>query len=192
MRKIIILFFIILAASCNSKPKVMKNEAAIYLAGGCFWGTEHFMKQIKGVEMTEVGYANSIVENPDYRQVCTGETKAAETVMVKYNPDVVSLSMLLELYFETIDPTSLNKQGNDKGTQYRTGIYYTNPNDTAVINKVIEEMSAKYSKPLVVEVEPLRNFYPAELYHQDYLDKNPGGYCHIPSRLFDVARKWIK
>ena len=163
--------------------------AEIYLAGGCFWGTEHFLKQIRGVESTQVGYANSNVANPSYEQVCSGKTNAAETVKVVYNPEEVSLDLLLNLYFQTIDPTSLNRQGNDRGTQYRTGIYYTNKADIAVINQAVRALADQYKNPIAIEVKPLTNFYPAENYHQDYLDKNPNGYCHINPALFEMARK---
>ena len=166
-----------------------KDLKTIYLAGGCFWGTEHFMKLIHGVTDAEVGYANSNVPNPTYREVCTGRTGAAETVKVVYNPKEVSLPFLLNLYYQTIDPTSLNKQGNDRGTQYRTGIYYTDAAEKPVIDKSIENLQKNYSKPLAIEVGPLKNFYPAEDYHQDYLDKNPGGYCHINPGLFRLAKE---
>ena len=165
------------------------NTKTIYLAGGCFWGTEHFLGLVHGVEKTEVGYANSSVPDPSYREVCTGRTGAAETVEVVYDADEVSLPFLLNLYFQTIDPTSLNKQGNDRGTQYRTGIYYTDPAERPIIEKSLSELQKKYSKPLAIEVGPLENFYPAEEYHQDYLDKNPGGYCHINPGLFRLARE---
>lgn len=161
----------------------------IYLAGGCFWGTEKFMSLIHGVQDTEVGYANSNVADPTYREVCTGKTGAAETVKVTYNADEVSLPFLLNLYYKTIDPTSLNKQGNDRGTQYRTGIYYTDPAERPVIEQSLEALQKNYSKPLAIEVAPLKNFYPAEDYHQDYLDNNPGGYCHINPALFRLARE---
>lgn len=171
------------------EEKKMENQKEIYLAGGCFWGTEHFMKQIRGVEATQVGYANSTVENPTYQQVCSGRTGAAETVKVVYDPQEVGLPLLLSLYFKTINPTSLNQQGNDRGTQYRTGIYYTDPSDRGDIVKAVEELTGKYNRPLAIEVKPLANFYPAEGYHQDYLDKNPGGYCHIDPALFGIARQ---
>ena len=161
----------------------------IYLAGGCFWGTEHFFKQIRGVIETEVGFANGHTENPTYQEVYTDKTGFAETVLVKYNPDVVSLEFLLQMYFVAIDPTSLNKQGHDEGTRYRTGIYYTDSADLAIINKVYEAEQQKYSQPFAVERFPLENYYPAEDYHQDYLDKNPDGYCHLPLELFEFARK---
>ena len=161
----------------------------IYLAGGCFWGTEHFFKQIRGVTETEVGFANGHTENPTYQEVYTDKTGFAETVLVKYNPDVVSLEFLLQMYFVAIDPTSLNKQGHDEGTRYRTGIYYTDSADLAIINKVYEAEQQKYSQSFAVERLPLENYYPAEDYHQDYLDKNPDGYCHLPLELFEFARK---
>lgn len=171
--------------------KVQDNRSlrTIYLAGGCFWGTEHFMKQIRGVTGTRTGYANSIVERPSYQQVCTGETKAAETVEVQYDNSQLSLELLLDLFFKTIDPTSINQQGNDKGTQYRTGIYYTDEADRAIAEKKLEELSRQYSEKIAVELKPLENFYEAEAYHQDYLGINPGGYCHINPELFILARE---
>ena len=161
----------------------------IYLAGGCFWGTEHYFKQIEGVTETEVGYANGNIDNPTYKQVCTDLTGFAETVHVRYNPDVVSLEFLLQLYFKAIDPVSVNQQGHDKGSQYRTGIYYADASDLTIINKVYAEQQAKYEQHFAVEKLPLRNFYTAEEYHQDYLEKNPTGYCHLPQSLFEFARK---
>lgn len=161
----------------------------IYLAGGCFWGTEHFMRQIRGVISTRVGYANSIVANPDYKTVCTGVTDAAETVEVKYDPEIISLERLLQLYFMTIDPTSLNRQGGDSGTQYRTGIYYTDPADLPAIQKALDYERGEVRGTIVTEIQPLKNFFPAEEYHQDYLEKNPGGYCHINPALFRIARE---
>ena len=166
-----------------------KEMKTIYLAGGCFWGTEHFLSLVHGVIKTEVGYANSNKPHPTYKEVCTGKTGAAETVKVIYNTKEISLPFLLNLYFQTIDPTSLNKQGNDRGTQYRTGIYYTDPSERSIIETSLEALQKKYSKPLAIEVGPLENFYPAEEYHQDYLDKNPGGYCHINPGLFKLARE---
>lgn len=160
----------------------------IYLAGGCFWGTEHFFKQIDGVVETEVGFANGHTDNPTYEQVYTDTTGYAETVHVIYDPDKVSLEFLLRMFFVAIDPTSLNKQGHDEGTRYRTGIYYTDAEDLPAIEKVYAEEQSKYQQPLVVEKLPLRNFYSADEYHQDYLDKHPEGYCHLPKALFDFAR----
>ena len=165
------------------------SERDIYLAAGCFWGAEKYLKLIEGVTFTEVGFANGNTENPTYKEVYTDLTGYAETVHLRYNPSVVSLRFLLEMYFKAIDPTSLNKQGEDEGTRYRTGIYYSNSADRAVIDEVVAEEAKKYGLPLCVEVEPLRNFYPADEYHQDYLDKNPSGYCHLPVALFELAKK---
>lgn len=175
--------------SVNREKDQMENQKVIYFAGGCFWGTEHFLKQIRGVESTQAGYANGMVKNPTYEQVCSGKTGAAETVKVTYDPAIVPLDLLLELFFKTIDPTSLNKQGNDRGTQYRTGVYYTAEADRPLIEAAVRKLAEQYSKPLVVEVKPILNFYPAETYHQDYLDKHPGGYCHISPALFDLAKR---
>ena len=144
-----------------------KNLSEIYFAGGCFWGTEHFMKQIRGVEATQVGYANSIVAEPSYEEVCSGRTEAAETVRVLYDPQQVGLPLLLELYFKTIDPTSVNRQGGDRGTQYRTGIYYTDEADRPVVEAAVNELAKKYTAPIAIEVKPLVNFYRAAEYHQD-------------------------
>ncbi|MBD5295890.1 MAG: peptide-methionine (S)-S-oxide reductase MsrA [Bacteroides sp.] len=159
-------------------------KKTIYLAGGCFWGTEHLFSLIDGVEKTQVGYANSDVPDPSYKMVCTGRTGAAETVEVVYDDTKIGLSELLIIYFRSIDPTSVNRQGNDVGSQYRTGIYYVDTEDLPVIEAVVATVARRYAEPLAVEVEPLRNFYPAELYHQEYLYKNPGGYCHIDPTLF--------
>ena len=161
----------------------------IYLAGGCFWGTEHYFKQIDGVMETEVGFANGQTENPTYKEVYTDKTGHAETVHVRFNPEVVSLEFLLRMFFKAIDPTSLNKQGHDEGTRYRTGIYYTDDSDLPIIDKVYAEEQKQYDQPLVVEKEPLQHFYNAEEYHQDYLDKNPDGYCHLPLELFRFAKE---
>ncbi|MDO4320258.1 MAG: peptide-methionine (S)-S-oxide reductase MsrA [Bacteroidales bacterium] len=163
--------------------------ATIYFAGGCFWGTEHFFSQVSGVVSTQAGYAQSDVVSPTYRQVCSGSTRAAEAVKVVYDPAVVTLDTLLELYFMAIDPVAVDRQGNDVGTQYRTGIYYTDPAQLPAIEVAMRVEAAAHTAPLAVEVEPVRNFYPAEEYHQHYLDKNPDGYCHIPRRLFEVARR---
>lgn len=167
----------------------MKSEKEIYLAGGCFWGAEHFLKQISGVTYTAVGFANGNVPDPTYKLVYTDTTGYAETVHVKYDTAVVSLKFLLHLFFKAIDPTSVNKQGEDEGTRYRTGIYYTDEADLPVIQQVYDEVADVYNAPLAVEVCPLKNFYLAEEYHQDYLDKNPTGYCHLPLSLFEFARK---
>lgn len=159
----------------------------IYLAGGCFWGSEKFFSLIQGVLSTQVGYANGKTENPTYEEVCYQNTGHAEAVRVVYDPKVIPLAFLLELYYESIDPISLNRQGGDHGTQYRTGIYYVNDEDLPVITRSIEELQEQYDKPVAIEVKPLLNFSPAEEYHQKYLDKHPGGYCHISNAKFEKA-----
>ena len=161
----------------------------IYLAGGCFWGTEHFFKQIEGVIETEVGFANGHTEAPTYKEVYTDTTGYAETVRIVYDDTVADLEFLLKMFMKAIDPTSLNKQGEDEGTRYRTGIYYRDEADLPVIISVLEAEQRHYAEPIVVEIEPLHNFYSAEDYHQDYLDKNPTGYCHLPLALFEFARR---
>ena len=160
----------------------------IYFAGGCFWGTEHYFKQIHGVISTEVGYSNGNTSNPTYNQVYTDTTGYVECVKVVFNPSEITLEYLVELFFRSIDPLSLNRQGNDCGTRYRTGVYYIDNNDITKIKSIFDIVEQKVGKPLAVELYPLKNFYPAEEYHQDYLDKNPNGYCHIPSSLMMMAR----
>ena len=157
----------------------------IYLAGGCFWGVEGYFKRIEGVKGTTCGYANGRTENPSYEDVCRHDTGHAETVKVDFDDEVISLEDLLIYYFRIIDPVSVNKQGNDVGTQYRTGIYYTNESQLPVIKAAIEREQRKYNEKIAVEVLPIEKFYSAEEYHQDYLDKNPNGYCHINLGLAD-------
>jgi peptide methionine sulfoxide reductase msrA/msrB len=162
----------------------------LYLAGGCFWGLEAYMARIYGVYDVTSGYANGKTENPSYEDLIYRNSGHAETVHVRYDPERVDLETLLAYYFKVIDPTSLNKQGNDKGVQYRTGIYYTSDDQIDIINKHIALEQAKYTKEIVVEVEALEHYYLAEDYHQDYLEKNPNGYCHID--LFTVEDVVIK
>lgn len=169
--------------------KKYSNMKEIYFAGGCFWGTEHYFKQLRGVVDTQVGYANGNTDNPTYREVCTDKTGFAETVRVVYDPDVITLEFLTEMYFRAIDPTSVDQQGPDIGSQYRTGIYYKDDADKAEIRKVYDSMRQKLGSRMAVEFLPLKNFYYAEEYHQDYLDKNPAGYCHLPSSLFRMAKE---
>lgn len=165
------------------------NSEKIVFAGGCFWGTEKFFKNLRGVLESHAGYANSKVENPTYEEVCSGETGAAEAVEVTYNATTVDLPKLVRLYFQTIDPTSLDRQGNDHGTQYRTGIYYTSDYQKEVALSVLKEEQKNYKKDIVTEVRPLKNFYRAEENHQDYLGKNPDGYCHIPDKVMRLSRE---
>ncbi len=170
----------------------MTSYKDIYLAGGCFWGTQHFLSLLPGVKETVVGYANSTIPNPSYKLVCTGSTNAAETVKVTYDPAQISLPEILRLYFMTIDPTSINRQGGDHGTQYRTGIYWTDPSDAPIVEAELSHLASTLDAPLAVESGLLQSFYPAEDYHQDYLEKNPGGYCHLSPALFDLARSLHK
>lgn len=164
--------------------EVPENAGVVHFAGGCFWGVEEFFSRVPGVYDAVSGYANGTTENPTYRQVCSGATGHAETVRVRYDPARVELRRLAELFFRIIDPTSRNRQGSDVGTQYRTGIYYSDAADRPVLEAVMEEVRKRHSRPLAVELEPLRSFFPAEDYHQDYLRKNPGGYCHIDFSSF--------
>ena len=171
----------IIIAGLYSLKKQQKKSITkkIHLAGGCFWGIEAYFSRIPGIISTEVGYANSNVKNPSYKEVSTGKTGAAETVMIEYDPNTISLSEILRHFFSIINPTIINRQGNDAGSQYRTGIYYKESADKTIIDRIIGEESQKYALPIVTEVEELKNFYKAEEYHQNYLKKNPNGYCHI-------------
>ena len=201
MRKItLILAFILLLSSCQNlgesdiaidhkqdirtiEGETMENT--IYLAGGCFWGTQAYFDKIDGVLHTEVGYANGYMENPSYEQVCTGATGFAETVKIVYDDDILSLNDILVHYFRTIDPTLKDRQGNDIGSQYRTGIYSTNQWDQEIVRLFLNDQQANYDKEIVVENEAIKNFYLAEEYHQKYLEKNPAGYCHVDLSLAD-------
>ena len=160
----------------------------IYLAGGCFWGMQKFIDQFDGVTETEVGYANGPDRAPSYQEVCRSSGHA-ETLRVVYDPGKISLTRLLEYYFMVIDPLSVNRQGADRGIQYRTGIYYTDADQLPEIEAAYRAEEKKAGAKLAVELEKLRNFFPAEEYHQKYLDKNPGGYCHIPASFFDIGEK---
>lgn len=160
------------------------NLRDIYLAGGCFWGVEAYMARIYGVYDVTSGYANGNTTEPSYQDVLSGSGHA-EAVHVRYDPDLVDLETLLDMFFVVVDPTSLNKQGNDVGTSYRSGIYYTDPTDLVTIDQIIAELNEAYSKDIVVEVEALDGYYLAEDYHQDYLEKNPNGYCHIEFDAID-------
>ena len=160
-----------------------ENLKDIYLAGGCFWGLEAYMSRVYGVYDVTSGYANGSTENPSYDDLIYNNSGHAETVRVRYDPDLISLNELIMYYFKVIDPTSINRQGNDIGTQYRTGIYYTNENNKNVIMEEIKKEQKNYGRTIMVEVLPLEHYYLAEEYHQDYLDKNPNGYCHINLNL---------
>ena len=159
---------------------------SIYLAGGCFWGLQKFLDQFSGVERTEVGYANGPDRAPSYQEVCASSGHA-ETVLVEYDEEKIDLEKLLDYYFMVIDPLSYNRQGMDMGVQYRTGVFYTDESQLGVIEKVFAREEAKAGRKLAVLLEPLRNFFSAEEYHQKYLEKNPGGYCHIPQRYYEMG-----
>ncbi len=161
----------------------------IYFAAGCFWGAQKYFKYVDGVVGTAVGYANGNTLNPTYKEVYTDATGYAETVHVQYDTSILPIELLVSIFFKAIDPLSLNKQGEDVGTRYRTGIYYTDPEDRAAIHDVYVSVEKEYGCKLSVELHPLKNFYTAEEMHQDYLDKNPEGYCHLPEYLFEFARK---
>ena len=160
-----------------------QEQQIIYLAGGCFWGLEAYMERIQGVTDAVSGYANGKGDTTNYQLLHA--TEHAETVKVTYDPNKISLDKLLQYYFRVIDPTSINKQGNDRGRQYRTGIYYQNEQDKAVIEAALKTLQSKYQVPIQIEVEPLKNYVEAEEYHQDYLKKNPNGYCHIDIKKAD-------
>ena len=172
----------------SSKEQKMTMESKqehqiIYLAGGCFWGLEAYMERIQGVTDAVSGYANGKGDTTNYQLLHA--TDHAETVKVTYDPNKISLDKLLQYYFRVIDPTSINKQGNDRGRQYRTGIYYQNEQDKAVIEAALKTLQSKYQESIQIEVEPLKNYVEAEEYHQDYLKKNPNGYCHIDIKKAD-------
>ena len=181
------------AGEVSSQPEKIRgamntnseNTADIYLAGGCFWGVEAYFEKIEGVREVTVGYANGKTENPSYEDLIYNNSGHAETVHVVYDPTIVSLDEILQYYFRIINPTSVNQQGNDRGVQYRTGIYYVNDADKEVIDARIAIEQKKYEKQIAVEVMPLVRYDLAEDYHQDYLTKNPGGYCHIDLSLAD-------
>ena len=164
----------------------------IYFAGGCFWGTEHYMSQFDGVVETTVGYANGSVADPAYEEVYTDQTGHVECVKVVYDDELISLATLCRLFFRSIDPLLLNRQGGDIGTRYRTGIYWNDTDDQAVVEEVCAEIQRKYNEPLVVEKSPLKCFYSAEEYHQKYLVKNPEGYCHLSLSTLKSAAEYSK
>lgn len=161
-------------------------KKTIYLAGGCFWGVQAYFDQLKGVISTRVGYANGRTAFPKYEEVKSGKTGHAETVKIDYDDQEITISDLLEHYLRFVDPYSLNKQGHDEGTQYRTGIYYTDILDGVEAEAYLHE----HLEPgYVIEIEKMLNFFPAEAYHQDYLKKNPGGYCHVNLDLLKPEEK---
>lgn len=167
-----------------------QSKTYTYSAGGCLWGTKRLFRQIHGAPTTEVGYANGNYDKaPTCEQVCEGNTNLAKTVKAIYDPQPIGLYKPIDPYFKTTSPTSLDKQGSDRGTQYRTSIYYTDVVEKPLIERAIHRLAAQYIKPIVVEVLPSRNFYKAEEHHQTCLDKNPNGHCHISPAIFELVRK---
>ena len=181
------------AAVSTLPPANPASVKTIYVAGGCFWGVEEFMSRIPGVLDAVSGYANGNSDTVTYKEVCYNNTGHAETVLVTYDESIVPLQVLLTTFFTIIDPTSVDQQGNDVGSQYRTGIYYTDEADLPVIQAVVAQEQTRYTKPIVTEVLPLENFCLAEEYHQDYLRKNPYGYCHIDLNTArdEALNSWI-
>ncbi len=155
----------------------------ICLAGGCFWGVEGYFARIGGVQSAVSGYANGKTDNPSYEDVVYRNTGHAEAVQVAYDSALVSLDEILLHFFRVINPTTLNQQGNDVGSQYRSGVYFTDAADEVVIADALAQLQQEYTQPIVVENLPLQHFYEAEEHHQEYLRKNPGGYCHIDLNL---------
>lgn len=151
----------------------------IVLAGGCFWGVQEYYSRIHGVLKTEVGYANGRTKNPSYEDICENNTGFAEVCLVEYDDKIITLEEILDKFWAVVNPTSLNRQGNDIGSQYRSGIYYFDEADVSIIEESIKKLQKSYEKKILTEVKPVENYYKAEEYHQDYLKKNPNGYCHI-------------
>lgn len=162
----------------------------IYLAGGCFWAVEHFFSLVKGIIKTEVGYANGKTKNPSYYDVCHGSGHV-EVVKVTFDTLILSLEEILSLFYQIIDPTSYQKQGNDQGVQYRTGIYYTNASDYSIIQNSLDSLQESFTEKILIECLPLRNYTKASWFHQNYLKKNKGGYCHIEPKFFEIAKQYI-
>jgi peptide methionine sulfoxide reductase msrA/msrB len=194
MKKRMILTAVLCLILCaGTWEDVLQEESmnTIYLAGGCFWGLEKLMSLVPGVQEAQSGYANGHVENPTYEQVCRGDTGHRETVKVIYDPAVIGLRDLMRLFYSVIDPTVANRQAHDIGAQYQTGIYWSDLRDEAVVRAYAREEQQKHPA-FLVELAPLTSFWPAEDYHQDYLDKNPMGYCHIAPAAFEEARRLTK
>ncbi len=172
--------------SCNFAMANNNNNSTIYLAGGCYWGLEHFIKQINGVVETEVGGANGVEKTMEDGTV--KYVNSAETVKVIYNPQVLSLNKLLELFYMTIDPTTINRQGEDVGIGYRTGIYLVNKKDSKIVKKSLKKLSKSYDAPIAIELMTMNHFVSSANSSQDYLEKKPNGYCRFDRKLFDVAK----
>ena len=167
-------------------------EKEICFAAGCFWGTQRLFQCIDGVTATQCGFCNgkAQVVSPTYQQVCQGDTDCREAVLIHYDPELVTLPQLLKAYFHVVDPTLFNRQGNDLGSQYQTGIYYSEEASGSIIREYAEQEARKYPV-FAVEILPLQRFFPAEEYHQNYLIKNPGGYCHISPNEFATINAFV-
>ncbi len=168
---------------------MVRSMKKIVIAGGCFWGVEEYFRRLKGIGQTRVGYAQGIKENPSYQEVCTGKTHHAEVAELEYDENIISLEKICEHLFRIVDPTSLNKQGGDIGTQYRVGVYPKQEDEITRVKAYYALRQKDYDKPLVMECERLRDFYDAEEYHQNYLVVNPGGYCHVNMNLIKEDEK---
>ena len=162
-----------------------KSQEVIYLSGGCFWGVEAYISRLKGVNTTEVGYANGKTHDPTYESVCSGKTGHSECVKVTFNPEIISLREILEEFFKIIDPYSINRQGADVGSQYKTGIYWQDPSQRSEVIRFLNEKQKLTKKKIVVEAHMIHGFYHAEDYHQKYLEKNPQGHCHVDLNQID-------
>jgi len=184
---VLCLFVLVISFLNLGGMSVEKNklETATF-AGGCFWGLEHYFKQILGVVDVKVGYAGGDTANPTYKHVVTGKTGHAESIQILFDPQKISYTILLKHFFRIHEPTSLNRQGNDYGTQYRSAIFYHSESQLKNIQALLPEIQKKHSKKIVTQIIPAGKFYLAEEYHQDYLTKNPGGYCHIDMGLLKI------
>lgn len=167
-------------------------KETVYFAAGCFWGSQAYFDKIDGVLETQVGYANGILENPTYEQVCSGATGCAEVVKLVFDNKIINLYQLLTHLFRIIDPTLYNRQGNDVGKQYRSGVYTTSASQNKIVEDFFNIVRVNYDKDILTENLPLENYYPAEEYHQKYLEKNPGGYCHVDLSILDEDQKQAK
>jgi peptide-methionine (S)-S-oxide reductase len=160
---------------------------SIIFAGGCFWGVQHYFNMVRGVLYTRVGYTSGRTESPTYKEVCSGRTGHTEACLMEYDNKQTNLVILLDHFFNIIDPTLLNRQGNDVGTQYRTGVYYLDESEKKIIENYFDNVKGNYKNPIVVEIAPAGKFWDAEENHQDYLINNPGGYCHIGANKYQRA-----
>ena len=176
-----------MAEKTSSEQEVGDKQQAIF-AGGCFWGVEHQFQQVDGVLSATSGYTGGSAENPSYRQVCTGTTGHAEAVRVVFDHAKVSYEQLARLFFELHDPTQLNRQGPDYGSQYRSGVFYADDDQKATAERLIDQLREN-GYAVVTEVSPASQFYPAEDYHQDYIAKNPSWRCHAPVKRFEIKAR---